>query len=709
MKNTSKLMQKHFIDNMCSTGMLFESNATGRTLWQTYLNAFSDEMDPQFRDPESSSHNCNLCNNFIKRYGNIVAIGEDGNIITIFDVIPEKEYINSFKAMRKLLLKESILNVFFESFSELNALNYDKVKKTDDIFKLGFFKNVKRYTKAEAEAFPGGILIKPNEVRTFHHFNLELPKKFILTGNDSVAKIQGEYRTNRDVFKRGLTEISLDTLQLVRDLINQNSLLDGTAHLDVLKVYIDEKNKYEMCKDSKTIENWFWVHTYNMSERLAKFRNTLIGVLCVELTEGMELNKACSNWNKRVDPVNYHKASAPITKKQIAEAQKYVEDNGLTESFDRRLATIDDIKVDEIMHVNVGDGEVKTASVFDSVKASPTQHKRAEHKGVQEITIEKFMKDILPECTGVEALLENRYENNLAVLTTSKTETSKNIFKWNNNYSHTFNGNLAGKSQIKETVKGAGGSVTGDLRFSIMWAEGDGDDSDLDAHCKFKGFHIHYGNMKHPKSGGNLDLDVTRPSRQMPKGAVENITFPNKSTMDDGEYKFIVNQYASRQSKGFKAEIEFNGEIFEYSYPKPVSGQNLVAIVTLKDGEFTIEHTLECSTASKLMWGLESKAFHKVNLMCLSPNHWGTNAVGNKYYFFMLDKCKAIHSMRGFHNENLNAELLKHRKVTEVLGATNMISPTAKHLAGLGFNSTVKDELIVKCTGSFKRMLKITF
>ena len=38
-----------------------------------------------------------------------------------------------------------------------------------------------------------------------------------------------------------------------------------------------------------------------------------------------------------------------------------------------------------------------------------------------------------------------------------------------------------------------------------------------------------------------------------------------------------------------------------------------------------------------------------------------------------------------------------------------MIEPTDKHLAGLGFSATVKDELIVKCSGNFKRMLKIKF
>lgn len=66
------------------------------------------------------------------------------------------------------------------------------------------------------------------------------------------------------------------------------------------------------------------------------------------------------------------------------------------------------------------------------------------------------MSDILPTCTSVEAFLDNKHEGNLVSLTTANAKDSKPIFKWSNNYSWTYNGNLAGKSQIKENVKSAG-------------------------------------------------------------------------------------------------------------------------------------------------------------------------------------------------------------------------------------------------------------
>lgn len=249
-----------------------------------------------------------------------------------------------------------------------------------------------------------------------------------------------------------------------------------------------------------------------------------------------------------------------------------------------------------------------------------------------------------------------------------------------------------------------------------MWAEDDIDNSDLDAHCKeSNGNEIYFANSVSSYTGGNLDIDIIQPQdhkRRTKKEVVENITYPSLGKMKDGVYKFFVHQFNARNSKGFKAEIEYNGEVYNYEYNKSVTGNINVAEVTLKNGVLTIKHILPATDGvgvSKEIYGLESNQFHKVNLVCLSPNHWEGNNVGNKHYFFMLEDCKTSISIRSFHNENLLPDLAAHRKVLEVLGATNMINPSDKQLSGLGFNATVKDELIVRLQGTYKRVIKIKF
>ena len=702
-KNFNDQIKNQF-NKMQKTGKLFRVNVSGDMIWKTYISSFENNII--FRDPNSSFHNCNCCKNFIRRYGNIVSINSDGVLESIFSNLGYiGEYTNPANFCNILITNAEIENVFFETFDELNIkVNYESCKKTQSEFQLGIEQNFKRYTEIEANLYPKTVEV--GKVYTFDHFGVKLSKDFVDFTGKSHEAIMAFYRDKYSVFKRMFKEISLDTLILVKDLINQGSLLDGTSHLYAIDIII--KLYKERQKSNLNFENWCWFVTYKMDERIAKFKNTLIGVLCTELAEGMDLNKACENWNKRVDPINYMKASAPITKKQIEEAKKFVEESGYEESFDRRFATVDDIKASEILHVNIGKEGIKKVSIFDDVKSQSTRHKRSEFDKVEEVSIEKFMSDILPTCTSVEAFLDNKHEGNLVSLTTANAKDSKPIFKWSNNYSWTYNGNLAGKSQIKENVKSAGGKVDGILRFSIQWNDEDTPGTvDFDAHCITPNTEIYYGNRKDVHSEGWLDLDMIRPI----KIGVENITWLSKSRMTEGKYIFFNRNFDGNSNKGFKAQIEIEGQVFDYYHSAPVNGKTniKVATVTLKNGEFTIEHHLPEASSSKDIWGLATGEFKKVNLICLSPNHWDNNNVGNKHYFLMLEGCKCPTAIRSFHAENLIPELAKHRKVLEVLGNTTMIEPVDKQLSGLGFNATVRDELIIKCSGSFKRMLKIKF
>lgn len=680
---------------------LFRLNITGQQIWDAYINGFTPEENPIFRDPESSTHNCNNDKNFVRRYGNIVAIDENYNIISLWDIdVTGTEYVNAVQSVQALVGKGTVQDVFVESFDELNLLPYEKTNRTQRLYQLGMKKTLKQYTAEEAAKF--GV-VNTTEVYEFSHFHVFLNNSFVDFSGNSAATYLSECRDAKNVFERAMQEIPLDTLVLVKDLILQGSLLNGDAHLFKLDAFIPLKQEYDSIAGNKR-DTWCWAKSYKLP--IAKFRNGLIGILCVELAEGKELNDACKTWNMRVDPANYMKASAPITKRQIDEAQRFVVDNGYEESFSRRFARLSDINVNEIRHMNVPKEAVKQAGLFAGVQPSvSTRHKRSQFDGIEEVTIDKFMRDILPSCTSIEAFMENRFEGNMVALITANAN-SKPIFKWSNPFSWTYNGNLAGKSQIKENVKAVGGKVTGLLRCSLQWNDEDTKGiMDYDLHCQTPFHSIYYGSKNCYRSNGNLDVDMIRPS----KIGIENITWQKQ--MPDGRYEFSVKHFSGDTNHGFKVEIEFDGNVFNYYHEKSTNYGSLtkVATVTVKNGEMSIVHHLPETSSSKTIWGVESGQFHKVNLVCLSPNHWGTNEVGNKHYFFMLDGCASDTPLRAFHNEYLNSDLLQHRKVMEVLADTTRIAPATEQLSGLGFNATVNDELIVKLKGSFQRTIKIKF
>lgn len=707
MKNFNKKIQEKFAE-MAKTGKLFQVALSGRAIWDLYLAAFDPKDNPMFRDPASTEHNCNHCKNFIRRYGNVVAI-IDNQIVTMFDVQDTGEYQASANTIATAIKTSVIENVFFETFNELNSLPYESCTKKNEIFRLGVGENHKQYTKEESDKY--GV-VAPGEIKTFNHFHLDLPKMFVdLTGKSQEA-IQAEFRDAAHVFKRAMQEIPLDTLELVRDLVNQGSLLDGTTHISKVETYITLKKQYDALTPSER-DNWCWITAYRFP--LAKFKNELMGVLCTELAEGKELNDACKAWNFRIDPVNYMKTTAPITKKQIEDAKKFVEEGGYVESFDRRFATIDDIKASEILHLNSGKAEIKTMSIFDGVKSTSTRHKRNEFDGIDVVQIDKFMTDILPGCTSVEVFLTSKQINNFVSLTTSNIKDSKPIFKWNNNYSWTFNGNLAGKSMIKEAIKSRGGKVEGDLNIRLHFPN---TKSDYDLHImEPRGGHIYYSNKRrvHPSSG-MLDLDAQGGDGDFPpEKRVENVIYSDSKKMPVGDYLVSIHHFSKKDTNhGFTLEVEFDGETTTFNHNKMIPVGNYLEVCRIKwnGKEFTIDPIIEVGDSNSIsqeIYGLNTNEFHKVNLVCLSPNHWGQNMIGNKHYMFMLDGAQSPNAIRSFHNENLLPDLAEHRKVLEVLGTTNMIAPTTKQLSGLGFNATVRDEVILKLQGSFKRTVKVQF
>lgn len=735
-KEFSKLIYNNFV-NLTITGKLYRSEIGGAKVYETYLNSFNREDNPIFRDPNSSTHECNLCNNFIRRYGNIVAIDANYNIVTMFDIeLPEdNEYYNSCKAISELLKLNKVANVFFETFNELNGLNYESCKKTNSVFRLGIENNNKQYSKEEACAYKiyttderkelndllneedvteekvldwklthGVFIVQPNEVRQFSHFHLDLPKQFVDVSGSSVETLMADYRDNKNVFQRAMNEIPLDSYKLMIDLIKQDSLLSSGQYIPVLNEYIEFVTEYSKIENNQK-DNWCWNKSYELRGK-SKFLGTLQGKFLKDVSEGVALQKACEDYNKFIDPINYGKAKKPLTEGMKKAAMKVIEELGCQDSFIRRHANISDIKVDEIRHLNINTDKFKEATIFDKLKpVSSTRFKRSEFKDIQEVTIETFMNDILKDCTSVELFLENEHENHLCNLTTAINPDAPNIFKYDNLFSTTFNGNLAGKSNIKDNVKSAGGNIEAIVRCSLQWNDEDTKGIvDFDLHCKeTPGDEIYYGRKKSFRTGGWLDVDMIRPTGI----GIENIVHQNK--IPDGKYYYYIKNFCGGQNKGFKVEIEFEGNVFNYHYTSSLAYKQDVgvAITTVKNGQISIEHLLPESMSNKTIYNLETNKFHKVNLICLSPNYWGKSNAGIKQYMFMLENCKTDVPIVSFHTENLLPILAEKNAAMRDLAYITMIEPTGNQLAGLGFNASVRKDIILKLKGSFPRTIKL--
>ena len=642
---------------------LFRVVSDKNLLWQTYLNSFPAGTNPIYR--ERTEHDCQCCKQFIRAVGDVVAI-INGQVVSIWDIEIGGYYQVVADALAAKVKAQAVENVFFHQ---------ERTAGTD--------RNVQ--------------LLLSGETQTWEHFFINVPAANY--SKDPGPKLS-EARSTFDVMRRGLSEITIDALETVLELIAQNSLYRGEENTFAVEAFLKLKQEFDKAAD-KDIFCW---SKLTITPAVSRIRNTSIGTLLTDISEGVELEKAVKSFEAKVAPTNYKRPTALVTASMVEKARQEIESLGLTSALERRHARVEDLTINNILFANRESR--KKMSVFDEIAVKPITAKSLDK--VESVDIETFVKEILPRAESIELMFENKHCGNLVSLIAPVDPAAGKMFKWHNNFSWSYAGEVA--DSIKERVKRAGGRVDGYARFSLSWSNFD----DLDLHMlEPTGHHIYYGQKFSPSTGGNLDVDMNAGGRKS-RTPVENIVYPEQRYMKEGRYRLHVKQYNKRETSdiGFDVEMEVDGVIYTFSYGKSLKPGESVAVVDFnysKKTGITIIESLPSTQATKEVWGVHTQQFHKVNMVMFSPNYWDEKASGNKHYFFMLDDCRTDTSARGFYNEFLSENLSQHRKVFEILGSKMKVEPTENQLSGLGFSSTQRNEVFCRVSGSFSRTIKITF
>lgn len=636
-------------------------------IFESYLAAFPEGTNPVFRT--NTEHDCSCCKNFIRNLGRVVAI-IDGELATVWDnwaSLPHP-YDVVAKTLADLVRQSPIVSVYRTKERQYGA-------------------------ELTRELVDGAT-------RQWNHFHGKVTNKHFSATPD---KDRGDVNTVAQVFKRGLSELKVAAFDDVLDLIDAKALYRGEEWKKPISDFRQLIRNYEA---SANRELFVWA---NLNNKNARFRNTAIGTLLVDISDGVELDKAVRSFEAKVAPENYKRPTALITPKMIESAVETLKELGLESAVQRRFAKLSDVSINNVLFVdNSVQSDMKdglAGLLMEAVKPVKVDTKKA-----QQIKIEDFFETVVPNTKRMELVLKNDQLSNFVSLTAPAAEDTNQLFKWDNDFAWSYDGEVT--DSLRQKVAAAGGRVDGVFRFSHSWNYDKRNASLMDLHVFLPGnahrdgAHDNYGSSErvgwnyrnHPRTGGRQDVDYTAAA---PEGyvPVENITFPNLSKMPEGKYVCKVHNWQLRQPTkgGFKAEIEFAGQVFEYEYDKAMGQKEWVTVaeVTLKNGVFTIEHKLPSSTSSREKWGVTTETLVPVDTIMLSPNHWDEQAVGNKHWFFMLKGCRNPDPVRGIYNEFLRSSLEPHRKVFEVLGSKTKCEPTPDQLSGVGFSSTRNDKVIV--------------
>lgn len=656
---------------------LFRTAVDKDELYSTYLGAFPAGTNPMYR--ERTDHDCSCCKQFIRAVGGAVAV-INGEIASIWDVtVAEPAYQAVADALAALVKSKPIADAF---------LHYERTAGTD--------RNFEQLTES---------------IKTWTHFFVNVKPAFVKTRAD-IPSALSEMRSTHDVFLRSLKEIDVDSIDTVLDLIAQNSLYRGEEQKFVVESFRGYKEQFSVL-DECDRDVFVWKEMAAAPASVAHVRTSVIGTLLTDLAEGKPLEQAVAAFEVKVAPANYKRPTALITKAMIDRAKAELEELGLTSALERRFATINDITVNNILFANRESKKALSGNVFDDLAATAATTPKNLDK-VEEVAVDRFLAEILPRADSVEVMFENKHAGNLVSLVTAADPTAQHLFKWQNNFSWSYQGEMA--DSIREKVKKAGGNVEGDLCCRLAWFNRD----DLDFHMQEPAsggrsgtYEIYFANRAQTSPcGGRLDVDMNVMGET--REAVENIFYASRQRMAAGVYTLAVHNYRKRESVdvGFEVEMDYLGTIHRFAYANAVPQSHMIVVAKFKyDAKIGIEliESLPSSQSVRTLWGLPTQTFHRVNIVMLSPNHWDNRAVGNKHYFFMLDKCVNDGTARGFFNEFLKSELDVHRKVFEVVGSKMKTAGSGEQLSGIGFSSTQRNTLIARVKGSFTRTVKVMF
>lgn len=636
---------------------LFQVGSDRDEIWNRYLGAFPPGSNPVFR--KRTEHDCSCCRGFIRTVGNVVAI-QNGALATVWDLngLPDAYQVVA-DAMASYVRSLPVTDVFLSKFGSAGQ-------------------------PVSREYLDGAV-------RQWSHFSASFPRKFITEDGDSK---RGEARTTHAVLMRGFSELTPEAVATVADLIEQNALYRGKEHQRAVQEFQRLQARFLALGDDAGRKLLAWTL---IGSPVARFRNTVIGTLVQDLSEGVDLERAVRTFESKVAPQNYKRPTALITKRMVDDAMATIRALDLEPALERRHARLSDVSVSSVLFVdNAVAGEMKGGVkdlLMQEVKPASFDPSKT-----QEIGIDEFIGDVIPRARSIRLYLDNALAPNFVSLTAPAHADSGSLFRWGNDFAWAYDGNVA--DSIRERVKRAGGQVEGvALRVSLAWQNYD----DLDLHIFGpRGEHIYFSN-RIGTSGGHLDVDMNA-GQGTTREPVENIRWVRAP--GDGVYRAIVHNYFKRESVdvGFTVEIECHGAVLTYRLGRGLAhGEEvIVADLTIFGGEIVKVQAgaeMVVGAQSRELWGVKTLDLVRVNSILLSPNHWTEPCVGNKHYFFILDGCKNPLPVRGIFNEFLHPRFEKHRKVFEVLGDKTKCPVADEQLSGVGFSSTRKDRVSVVVTG----------
>jgi len=360
------------------TVRLFRTDASG--LFDLFLNSL-----PEARQV----HNCTACRRFMKEYGNLVLIADDGNTIPAFwhsDAVP-MFYQPAVAAIGKVISKAKVTAPFLSS---------------DLVW---------------------GIPITGDWAHMALPVNTT-PASAMWSGRASTAK--QAMAAKREDYRTVATALSEFTPEMLREalrLLEAETLAQSERFIGPVKWLLGLHAARKATKGPAR-DNLLWKAIASAPDGYCHPRASVVGTLLEDIAAGMSFADVKARFNAKMHPLRYQRPQAAPSAGNIKAAEALVEKLGIAPSLERRFARLNEIQAMwKPAPVQVAAGE----GVFGHLKPKGATAPAIELPTLT-MTWEKFARTILPSAEAIDAMVP-AHGNFLAYLSAVHLDAPP-ILKW---------------------------------------------------------------------------------------------------------------------------------------------------------------------------------------------------------------------------------------------------------------------------------------
>lgn len=387
---------------------LFHTDADTSYLWKAYLAAAPTEAARQ-------SRKCRTCERFVKNFGDLVVIAEDGRTHTaIWPSEAPPAYADA---------------------------NKDMVWMTSDRKVTGIF-----LSKDPFIGRPSGD--------GWTHFSVVNHNQFTSSIHSPHQAMQARL-TEFNTLQNALSVYAEGTFRTAAQLL-------GSGHMDRASNHAAWASWLLDLKVRRVSHNQLWLAVANAPAGWCHVRSGVIGSVLDDIQCGLKFDDVVRNFNLKMDPMKYMRPTAPVTVGNVRQAEDLVEKMGLTKFLERRYATMEDLKA----YWRPNSMRAQPTGVFSHLLSGPKPGDQSLLGSKVKMTWAKFERDVLPKADNMDVYAAA--VGNYVSFVTEKHPGSPSPFQWNNPVSwFVYNG--GSKASQFNLLAGSWAPVEAIVLAPTMW------------------------------------------------------------------------------------------------------------------------------------------------------------------------------------------------------------------------------------------------